>query len=457
MLESLARSNLLVVALDRRGEWYRYHHLFRDLLRAELHRCEPRLVADLHLRAADWYEANGMAEIAIEHAQAGDDADRVSRLLLFAAQPAFAAGRAATVRRWMSWFEDKDLIEQYPAAAILGAVLFSRTGDAGSVERWTAAAEHPLRDGLLPDGTAVAQRAAAQILPDGSTLGAWLALLRALLCRSGVDEMRRDAQIAMDGLRPGSGIRAAAVLTEAVSYVLEGDLERAEPLLARAADVAMHAGAIPAAMAALSEQALVAMSREDWPEYERSAAQALSLVQTWRLDDYADSALAYAVAAGAALHRGDVEGTHECLTNAARLRPNLSYVSPFWSVQALLEIARVYIRLADLAGAREVLRHARSILQQRPDLGVLPKQAEELQSKLDTMRTGRLGASSLTTAELRLVPYLSTHLTFPQIAERLFVSRNTIKSQAISIYQKLGVSSRSEAIERLQEIGLLDG
>ena len=125
-------------------------------------------------------------------------------------------------------------------------------------------------------------------------------------------------------------------------------------------------------------------------------------------------------------------------------------------MRTLLELARVYLALDDAAGAREVLRQARSVLQKRPDLGVLPKEVDELESKLDMMRTGVVGASSLTAAELRLVPFLPTHLTYPQIGERLYLSRNTVKSQGISIYQKLGVSSRAEAIERLREFGLLE-
>ena len=87
VLESLEGSNLLLVPLDRRREWYRYHHLFRDLLRAELQRREPELVAELHARAAVWCEANGLPEVAIDHAQAAGDADRVARLVL-AAEPA---------------------------------------------------------------------------------------------------------------------------------------------------------------------------------------------------------------------------------------------------------------------------------------------------------------------------------------------------------------------------------
>ena len=96
------------------------------------------------------------------------------------------------------------------------------------------------------------------------------------------------------------------------------------------------------------------------------------------------------------------------------------------------------------------------MLQKRPDLGVLPKEVDELESKLGTMRPGSVGPSTLTVAELRLVPFLPTHLTYPQIGARLYLSRNTVKSQAISIYQKLDVSSRDEAIERLREIGLLE-
>ncbi len=116
-----------------------------------------------------------------------------------------------------------------------------------------------------------------------------------------------------------------------------------------------------------------------------------------------------------------------------------------------------YIALADPAGGRAVLRQAHDILQQRPDLGSLPKQADELRLTLDTIRGGALGASSLTTAELRLLTLLPTHLSFREIGERLYVSRHTVKTQAISIYRKLGVSSRSEAIARVHELGLLTG
>jgi len=106
-------------------------------------------------------------------------------------------------------------------------------------------------------------------------------------------------------------------------------------------------------------------------------------------------------------------------------------------------------------GLDGILREARDIIQRRPNLGVLPQHAEELRSRLDAVRGGSVGPSSLTTAELRLLPLLATHLSFREIGERLHVSRHTVKSQAISVYRKLGVSSRSQAITRVQQLGLL--
>ena len=97
------------------------------------------------------------------------------------------------------------------------------------------------------------------------------------------------------------------------------------------------------------------------------------------------------------------------------------------------------------------------MLELRPDLGSLVEEARELRERL-AATSGPAGAwaMSLTGAELRLLPYLATHLTVPEIATRLFISRNTVKTEAVSIYRKLGASSRSEAIERAVEVGLLE-
>ena len=439
VLAWLEEANLLLVPLDRQRRWYRYHHLFHELLTAELDRREPELIPELHRRAASWCEANGLPESAIDHAQAAGDTDRVARLVWKLALPAYGAGRVDTTRRWFGWFEDQGLLGRYRSVAVLGAWLQALVGEPVAAERWADAAEHG------PD---------AGTLPDGSTGQSYLALLRALLCRDGVDRMRADTQAALAELGPGSQWRPTAQLLEGIGSLLAGETDRADVILAHAAEVATEAGALPAAAIALAERSLVAMRQQDWMKAATLAEQASDVVRTGGLDGYVASALVHAATARVAVHQGEVRQAQGQLARATRLRPLLTYALPYFAVQTLVELGRVCLALDDTAGARVVLRHAREVLRRRPNLGILPGQADELWSKLVISRGGTAGVSSLTRAELRLLPLLSTHLNFAEIGERLYLSPHTIKTQAMSVYRKLGVSSRSQAVQRAQQLGL---
>jgi LuxR family transcriptional regulator, maltose regulon positive regulatory protein len=441
-LERLERSNLLLVPLDRRREWYRYHHLFRELLRAELDRREPELIPKLHVRAAAWCEANGLPELAIDHAQAAGDTDRAARLVAAATIPTYAEGRVDTVSHWLQWFEDRGIVERHLQIAVLGTFVQALLGKPAGAERWMAAAEH---------GSAVAT------LPGGSTTESWVALTRALLCRDDVGRMQADTEIAVAGLAPASRWRPTALLFEGVAYLLDGQSDRADPVLAHAAEVGTHVGGLPVASLALAERTIVAMERGDWSQADDHAQRAFMLVRAGHLDDYIMSALVNAVVARTAVHRGEVPRAREHLMRTTRQRPLLTSAMPWLAVQTLLELGHAYLALDDAAGAKAVLRQAKDVVQQRPGLGILVGQADELHAKLDTLRGSSLGASGLTTAELRLLPLLPTRLTFAEIGERLYISRHTVKSHATSVYRKLGASSRSEAIRRMQEIGLLGG
>ena len=262
VLDSLARSNLLLIALDRTGEWFRYHHLFHDLLRAELQRREPELVPALHRRAADWYEEHGAPQLAIDHAQAANDVDHVNRLVLVNAGAAYAGGRIHTVERWLSWFDDRGLVDRYPAIAVTGAVIFSASGRISETERWEAAAER-VADAAA-SGTPADQASLDEILPDGNTLASWFASLRLSLCRDGLDGMRRDVEIASAGLGARSGYRAAILVYEALIYLFDGDTDRADAILAHALDVAADTGRPPAALVASATRGFIAANRNDW-------------------------------------------------------------------------------------------------------------------------------------------------------------------------------------------------
>jgi LuxR family maltose regulon positive regulatory protein len=351
----------------------------------------------------------------------------------------WASGRVETVLRWMEWLRDITSAEHYGAIAVHGSLIFALLGQPAEAERWAAAAER-----ASPGG----------VLPDGSTMEATLAYLRALLCRMGIGEMRHDARIAWEGLSPASPYRATMLYTEGISYLLEGDPPAAEPILTRALDLATHAGILPLAGMILAEQCGVAAERDDWVQVTMLAQRAATIVETGHFGDYWTSALVYAWASRAAAYRGDVAQARFYLGRASRLRPLLTYALPVMSVQALLEMTRSYITLADPAGAEAVLAQVHDILQQRPDLGVLPELAGQLQASLATANARADGASSLTAAELRLLPLLATHLSYEEIGKRLFVSRNTVKTQVYSAYRKLQVSSRTEAVVRTHELGL---
>jgi len=136
----------------------------------------------------------------------------------------------------------------------------------------------------------------------------------------------------------------------------------------------------------------------------------------------------------------------------------LTYAFPHLAVQARIELIRVHLGLADLAGARTLMREVDEILKRRPDLGTLVGEALTLRARLSADRAAAApGASSLTAAELRVLPMLATHLSFPEIGAEMFVSPHTVRSQVMSIYRKLGASSRHEAVTRSREVGLLEG
>jgi LuxR family transcriptional regulator, maltose regulon positive regulatory protein len=168
--------------------------------------------------------------------------------------------------------------------------------------------------------------------------------------------------------------------------------------------------------------------------------------------------LVCAVHARAALHRGNLPAARQELVSAQRLRSLLTYALPHIAVQARIELIRVYLGIADLAGARTLMREVDELLRRRPGLGTLVGEAEALRAQLSNERgPGTTGASALTAAELRLLPLLTTYLSFAEIGQELFVSLNTIKTQAGSIYRKLGASTRSQAVTRARELGLLEG
>jgi LuxR family maltose regulon positive regulatory protein len=201
---------------------------------------------------------------------------------------------------------------------------------------------------------------------------------------------------------------------------------------------------------------LLAASWGDEAEAETLVAQARALVDAAQLGDDPMMAIAFAASARHRGRRGDFVQARAELAQAHALAGQLTDALPWYSVQTNLELGRADLALLDEHAARVALSGADAGLRRRPLLGGLAAQLQALRAEVARaaeLNEGR--ATSLTTAELRLLPLLRTHLSFREIAERLYVSRNTVKTQAISVYRKLDASSRSEAIARATELGLV--
>jgi LuxR family maltose regulon positive regulatory protein len=443
-LADLARSNLLLVPLDRRGEWFRYHHLFRDMLLAELQRQEPGLIPVLRRRAAGWCVRNGRPEEALEYSMAAGDADVVAGLVEKLAVPAQRRGRVTTIQRWFGWLEDRGGIEGHPMVAVMASIIAAMTAQPADAERLADAVDRwqygdPAR-------------------PGDPSAEAWAALLRAVLCQRGAEQMRADADEAVRRFAAGGFVTPTPALMQGIARVLCGDLDGGDASLEDALGVGEHAGAPEDFATALCERSLVAMAGGHWGRAEVLAGQADAVLRRAGIEESFATPLLCAVQARTAMHRGDVPAARRELVSAQRLRHLLTYALPYLAVQARIELVRVHLALSDLAGARTLMREVDELLRRRPGLGTLAGQAQALRVRLSEERgSSAAGASALTAAELRLLPLLVTHLSFPEIAGELFLSRHTVKSQAYSIYRKLGVSTRSQAVARSRELGLLEG
>jgi LuxR family maltose regulon positive regulatory protein len=208
--------------------------------------------------------------------------------------------------------------------------------------------------------------------------------------------------------------------------------------------------------AALYSRSMLAMDRGDWDLAQSLADQAVSAAKVQQPG--VEEVMVWTTQARLALHRGDMDATRRALAETQRLRPILTYAFPSYATHVRLQLVRIYLALGDTAGAKAVMSEIDEVLRQRPHLGALVEEADQLRARLAADRTpAPVSATSLTGAELRVLPMLATHLSLSDIGAQMFLSVNTIRAHTRSIYRKLGVSSRTEAVQSARRLGLLEG
>jgi LuxR family maltose regulon positive regulatory protein len=436
-LRDMSRSNLLIVPLDQGDASYRYHGLLAGMLRAELRRTDPAGEAELHRRASDWYARAGDNDRAIEHAIAADDPARAGTLLWRTAARVLD-GRAADVRRWLDRFTPEQIASQ-PTLALTAAAEHLIAGDRDLVEHWSAVAVERL------DGD------------EAAPFEAGVQAMRAAVARAGIAAMGRDAASGYGRLAEDSPWRSLCCLMQGVATHLEGDAAAARPQLEEGA----RRGAIVAPVVqalCLAQLALLAIDAGDWEQAQLLAARGRSQVERVGLDRHPTCALVFAVSAFVRAHRDRVEEAQADRRRATELVTRLVDYVAWYDVEVRVVLARTALRLGDVTGTRTLLAEATRALEPRDQIPVLRTWIDELWNQAEAFTVTELvGPSSLTTAELRVLALMPTHLSFREMGRRLHVSANTVKTHAHAVYRKLDVCSRSEAVVRARSTGLLDG
>jgi LuxR family maltose regulon positive regulatory protein len=432
-LDALARSNAFVIPLDDRREWYRYHHLLGDFLRAELERRHPELYRLYLARAASWCEVHGSPDEAFAYAHECGDLAQAGRIAL-ANQARFTQrGQSETMRLWLDGCTDENIASD-PQLSIAAAWVFLYQGDEARARRSIAAAERGPLDVPSADGA--------------TSLRSALACVRAAVAPDGIPRMLRDAELVCASEKNArtrwyfSGARALGT-----AYVLLGRPQEAIAPLREV--ISSHHPELPALrIMSLAYLAFAAWELGNRRDAHRWAVQSTMAVADEHLEETAYSAIASTGGAVAHLERGDHTAATRQLENVRRLRPLLG-AARWVDVDLALRCADVSLDLGDRPGAVELTRIAGDALQGYPDAGALPSRLQRLEERI------RLGTDfGLTSAELRLIHFLPTHLSLQEIADRLYLSRATVKTEVASIYAKLGVPGRSEAVDIVEQSGL---
>jgi LuxR family transcriptional regulator, maltose regulon positive regulatory protein len=437
VLGALARDGL-AIRVDRTGERYRYHRLVRDSLRAELRQREPELEPGLHRRASAWHAAAGDVDLAVLHALAAGDDRAAGDLVWHNVAAHVADGRTTVVERWLSRFSESQISRQ-PRLALVSAGCELIRGQGHLVGHWAAwASDAPRLAG-----------------PPGA-VEAGVALMRAAIGADGPARMREDARSAA-ALQPASGAgRALACFLDGVASRLLGDRDAAATRLEEGArHAAVRAPHIHALC--LSELAALALERGEWDEMTELSARARAQVDRHGLRDAPTSALVFAVSAVARAHRGRIEEAQHDLQEATRLQGMLTDFAPWYGAEVHILLARAALRLSDVCLARTHVREADRMLRHVPEAVALAGRLSDALAQLEAFTPpASAQPAPMTAAELRVLRFLPTHLSFREIAERTQVSANTVKTQANAVYRKFGVACRSDAVARARVCGLLD-
>ena len=429
-LDGLAARNQLVIRLDAVGEWYRYHHLFRDMLLLEARRSIPGRLPDLHRRAAAWFETSGYPAAAVDHLLAAGDREQAMYLMRFVGPDLLGSGQLRTLRN------------------ILGRL--SAEGDLDAICSALSGWDHYLT-GRYEEAQQLLDRATATLPAD-------------------IDPMR--TMPLRINLALGTGDVATA-LAGAQEVIAAGQVEARPSELATATGAAFAWAGLPEEARAALAIALVRTQAE-----HRVTAHAMALVAGAVVDYHsagdeaactaAQRAIDFATSCGLGEYHGIAPAVAiravTCPSDTATADAERAVVlarratTMLGLVFVLTVAGDVLLQQGDDRG-RELLDEARQMIEKCPDPGITRALLERVAARHRVARSRPAPTAGLveqlSERELAVLRYLPSTLSVPEIARELYVSPNTVKTQCKAIYRKLAVTSRRAAVQAAREHRLL--
>jgi LuxR family maltose regulon positive regulatory protein len=443
VLERIERENLFVVPLDMSRRWYRYHHLFGELLRAELHRSDPDVVAGLHRRAAAWFEAEGLVDEAVRHLAAAGDFAESADLIAADWVNEFNGGGLSTVSSWLDLLPD-EFVRQDPRLSAARAWIALNVGQFEDAQMWIEAIE--------------AESAADPV--DHGSLGAELVALRevhafktgdvATALEAGSRAMALDFDNALQA-------RSAACCMYGSALYFSGSPGEAQATFRRAVQLAEKIGDRRRRIYALGYLALIAAESGHVADAEHQIRRATGVGS----DPLDGEHFVNAIVSLAAAIVLDVRGDRASAADAAHLAVGLTRKGAgiLEVAKALVVRAKILEGLGDHETAAASRNEANALLRRSADADITQTvlTAAQPSKRVAVSPRNQVGtvAEELTAKEHEVLRLLATRLSRREIGQRLYVSLNTVKTHQRALYRKLGVESRAAAVVRARELGLL--
>jgi LuxR family maltose regulon positive regulatory protein len=442
LLAELERSNLLLVPLDSKREWYRYHHLFGDLLRQELAAVDRALLPTLHRRASAWCHDAGLIVDAADHAIAAGDVVAAGELIARHYEFFVDQGQLATVIRWLEALPERIVSEDWLLCFAAG-VVYAHAGRFEDAEHWLRRAEH------APPSQRDGQEPAAPL----AALSGYLQFLRGDVGASVASERRALALIPAS--EPALALAPQMVLGPALWW--SGGQAEARSIYETLTRTGQAIGSDALVVFGLGNRAVLALEAGDDAAAAALADEAVELMRRGDVQEHPWSAMAHLAYGTVLLRRGDLDSAASEIEQGIALGERLRA----WQLIAhgSLLLAEIRQRRHLPTEARRLLTRVRDILRSLADPGDGFARLERAEKALRLHASRDRGTEApyweLSPRELEVLRRLALGRTNKEIAAELFVSEETVKTHIGKVLAKLQVENRAQAIVQALKRGLV--